>query len=281
MMVEQGVPVRRACWIMGVSTAQPYRKPAPDRNAELRERLKEILRPSLGYRMAHDILKRTNAPLNVKRVYRLWKQEKLSCVKRHRKKRTGSGVQQPSSGPNDVWSVDFIHDACANGTRIKILTVLDEFTRECLALDVGTSIDSKRVRAVLSCLFSTRGTPKALRSDNGGEFISRTLAVFLAESGTESRFIKPGSPWQNGYVESFHATMRREILDAEVFCNLADARMRIGLFRDWVNEERPHSSTGRMPPALAARERTAPGGVPDPGNCIEKKEPKTASTPED
>ena len=205
----------------------------------------------MGYRMAHALVRPEFAPLNVKRVHRVWKLEKLGRVKRYRKKRTGSSVPLSAQGPNQVWCLDFCHDACLNGTRLKVLAVVDEFTRECLALEAATSFKSLRVQQVLSELFETRTAPAFLRSDNGSEFISRSLAVFLSQSGTQSRFIKPGSPWQNGFVESFNSRLRAELLDVEVFHNLADAQVKLRLFKRFYNEERPHSSLGYRTPAEA------------------------------
>jgi len=162
-------------------------------------------------------------------------------------------VALKAQGPNQVWSVDFIHDSCLNGQKLKILSVADEFTRECLALEVGSRVDSARVRDALGPLLERRGAPIFVRSDNGGEFISRLLAVFLSKSGTGSRLITPGSPWENPFVETFHSTLRRDCLDVEVFVNLADARLKLTAYRQYYNEVRPHSSLGHLPPAAAAQ----------------------------
>lgn len=247
--MEQGVTARRACDIVGISTASPYRAKAPSRDEALVERLKAVWRPNMGYRMAHALLQGEFAPLNVKRVHRLWKEQKLGRMKRYRKKRTGSSVPVLAEAPNHVWCLDFCHDACLNGTRFKCLAIVDEYTRECLALEIGTSFKSLRVQKVLSELFERRSAPQFLRSDNGSEFIARSLAVFLFQSGTQSRFIKPGSPWQNGYAESFNSTLRRDCLDVEVFHNLADAQIKLAVYRRYYNEQRPHSSLGNRPPA--------------------------------
>lgn len=249
--MERGVTTRRACTIVGISSAAPYRQKAPDKDAALKERLRAVWRPNMGYRMAHALVRPEFAPLNVKRVHRVWKLEKLGRVKRYRKKRTGSSVPLSALVPNQVWCLDFCHDACLNGTRLKVLAVVDEFTRECLALEAATSFKSLRVQQVLSELFETRTAPVFLRSDNGSEFISRSLAVFLSQSGTQSRFIKPGSPWQNGFVESFNSRLRAELLDVEVFHNLAEAQVKLRLFKRFYNEERPHSSLGYRTPAEA------------------------------
>lgn len=250
----RGVKSRRACWIVGVSKAAPYRKPRPDRNARLKERLAEIARPGTGYRQAWMSLRSEFAPLNPKRVHRLWKELKLGLKAKCRKRRTGKSVPTKASRPNEVWSLDFVHDSCMNGTRLKILGVVDEFTRECLALEAGTSIKSRSVQAVLALLTEERGAPAYLRSDNGPEFVARSLALWLAKEGVESRFIEPGSPWQNGFAESFNSRLRAEFLNAEAFLNLADAQVKSAVFRRFYNEERPHSSLGGRTPAQAARE---------------------------
>lgn len=249
--MERGVTARRACHIACISSASPYREPAPDRNAALRERLKAVWRPNMGYRMAYAMVRSEFAPLNVKRVHRVWKEERLGRMKRYRKKRTGSSVPVAAEDRNHVWCLDFCFDACLNGTKLKVLAIVDEFSRECLALEVHTSFKSLRVQQVLAGLFEERGAPRFLRSDNGSEFISRSLAVFLNQSGSGSHFIRPGSPWQNAYVESFNSTLRRDLLDVEVFHNLADAQVKLSLYRRFYNEQRPHSSLGYRTPAEA------------------------------
>jgi transposase InsO family protein len=247
--MQRKVTVRRACSIVGLSTAAIYKQPPPDKDAVLREKLREVWRPNMGNRMAHAMVKAEFAPLNVKRVHRLWKEEKLGRVKRYRKKRTGSTVPLCATKANEVWCLDFCHDSCLNGTKLKALAVIDEFTRECLALEVATNFKSMRVQNVLSRLFAARGAPTYLRSDNGSEFIARSLAVFLFQSGTSSRFIKPGSPWQNGHAESFMSRLRAECLDVEAFHNLADAEVKLSIYRSFYNWHRPHSSLGYRPPS--------------------------------
>lgn len=273
--MSEGLSARKACQVVGLSRRGLTLKDAPDRDAALRDRLRAVWRPNMGYRMAHALVKAEFAPLNVKRVHRIWREERLGRIKRYRKKRTGGSIPFTASSPNEVWTVDFVHDACLNGTRLKILSVVDEVTRECLALEVATRINSSRVRGVLLPLFKSKGAPRYLRSDNGGEFISRLLAVFLFESKSESRFIDPGSPWQNGFVESFHSTLRRDHLDVEVFHNLADAQIKSAVYRRYYNEVRPHSSLGYRPPAVASRDReparATPSQAPDPylSQCLE------------
>jgi putative transposase len=263
--MEQGVTTRRSSFITGTSTRSFYEVSKPDKDAKLKEALCAVWRPNMGYRIAHDLVKAQFAPLNVKRVHRLWKEGRFGVVKRYRKKRTGQTVPYAATVPNEVWTIDFVFDACMNGSKLKILSVLDEVTRECLALEVATSFDSQAVKAVLETLFQEHGAPKYIRSDNGGEFIARVLAVFLSQSHSGSHFIQPGKPWQNAFVESFHSTLRRDHLDVEVFLNLADAQMKTAVYRRYYNEVRPHSSLGRRAPSVAAMTwKDAPATPPLP-----------------
>jgi transposase InsO family protein len=151
--------------------------------------------------------------------------------------------------PNDVWTIDIIHDSCMNGTKLRILSVVDEFTRECLALEVSTRVNSNTVRNVLSRLFTTRAVPRFLRSDNGGQFIARSTAILLQEAKCTARFIQPGKPWQNGFIESFNSTLRRDHLDVEVFFNLLDAQLKTGITRNYYDQVRPHSALGYKAPS--------------------------------
>ena len=256
----RGVTARRACWLMSISTASLYRpgssaserrQKRAEKDSALLERLRSVWRPNMGYRMAHALIRDEFAPLNVKRVHRIWKQERLGRIKRYRKRRTGQSVPLSAQRPNEVWCLDFCHDACLNGTKLKILAIVDEFTRECLALEVATSFKSIHVQRVLSNIVGARQAPLHLRSDNGSEFIARSLAVFLSQSGIQSRFIKPGSPWQNGHAESFVSRLRAELLDVEAFNNLVDAQLKLAIYRRYYNEQRPHSALGYRTPAAA------------------------------
>jgi len=238
--------MRHACRTMGISASSLRYEPKPRDDAKLKERIQAVLRPGMGYRGAWARLCPEFAPLNPKRVHRVWKELRLNVRPKARKRRTG--MPDAPTAANEVWCLDFVHDACLNGTQIKILAVVDEFTRECLALEASTSIKAPKVRQILAEAFKERGAPKYLRSDNGPEFVSHCLAVWLPLSGTESRFIKPGSPWQNGKIESFNGRLRAEFLNAEVFLNLADAQLKLRLFRRFYNEERPHSSLGYLTP---------------------------------
>ena len=255
---------------MGISRRGYGLKSNENRDGPLREALRKAWRPNMGYRMAHALVRREFAPLNVKRVHRLWREERLGRMKRYRKKRTGHTVPLSATHPNHVWCVDFVFDSCLNGTKLKVLAAKDEFTRECLALEVGTSFRSLKVRTVLQACFEEHGNPQFLRSDNGSEFVSRTLAVFLSEADTRAHFIAPGSPWQNGHVESFNSRLRAELLDVELFHNLADARLKLGVYRRYYNQERPHSALGYATPeeALArflGSARATPSRIPESG----------------
>lgn len=247
-LMECGLSQRQACRLAGLSRRGLGLLPAADKNAVLRDRLRAVWRPNMGYRMAHAFVKEEFAPLNLKRVHRIWKEEKLGRMKRYRKRRTGNSLPLSAQAPNQVWCLDFCFDACLNGTKLKVLAIKDEYTKECLALEVAASFRSLKVQEVLARLFKERGAPEFLRSDNGSEFVSRSLAVFLFQSGTQSRFIKPG----NGHIESFNSRLRAECLDVEVFYNLADAQLKLAIYRRYYNEQRPHSSLGYRPPAVAA-----------------------------
>ena len=267
--MAQGVSQRSACKVVGISRRALTMEPSPDKDAALRDRLRSVWRPNMGYRMAHAFVKEEFAPLNVKRVHRIWKEEKLGRMKRYRKKRTGNLVPLAAEAANHVWCVDFCWDWAENRTRLKVLAIQDEFTKELLALEVGTSIRSLHLQAVLKKLFLERGAPKFLRSDNGGEFIARTLAVFLSGSQSQSHFIDPGCPWQNGHAESLVSRLRAELLDVEVFLNLADAEVKLAVYRRFYNEQRPHSSLGYRPPAAAAR-------IADSGRATPSLRPQSA-----
>jgi len=240
--------MRHACRAMGISSSSLRYAPVPGRNEPLKARLHEVARPGMGYRGAWATLRSEFAPLNPKRVHRLWKELRLNVRPKARRRRKGMPMPDAPTAPNQLWSLDFVHDACLNGTRLKILAVVDEFTRECLALEAHTSIKAAKVRSSLASLFAERGVPKHLRSDNGPEFVAHSLTVWLAMSGTESRFIKPGSPWQNGVVESFNGKLRAEFLNAEAFHNLAEAQVKLRLWQRFYNQERPHSSLGYLTP---------------------------------
>ena len=164
--------------------------------------------------------------------------------------------------PNDVWTIGVILGSSMNGTKLRILSIVVEFTKECLVLEVSTRINVNTVRTVLGRLFTTRAVPRFLRSDNGGEFIARSTSMLHHEAKWSVRFIQPGKPWQNGFIESFYSTLRRDHLDVEVFFNLLDAQLKTGIYRNYYNQVRPHSALGYKVPAEVATMKAGTLTVP-------------------
>ncbi len=199
-----------------------------------------------GYRRAHAVLQRAGQRINHKRVHRVWKLAGLTLPRRRlRKRRKAERVNlviNTATRPNEVWTYDFVHDWCANGQRLKMLTVVDEFTRESLAIETRTSIKSQAVVAVLNRVVAERGAPTYLRSDNGTELVAKRVRGWLACTGIQTLYIKPGSPWQNAFGESFNGRLRDECLNVEWFNNLREAKVVVEKWRRHYNEERPHSS---------------------------------------
>ncbi len=227
-------------------------------DSALRARVRELAAkyPRYGYRMLTDKLRQEGQTIGFKRVYRLYSEEQLQLPKRRRKK-LRSVTREPlaaSTRCNECWSLDFMSDMLGDGRRFRTLNVLDNFSRECLAIDVAVSIPGARVVRVLEAIAERRGYPATLLCDNGPEFTGRDLDRWASAHGVSIHFIQPGKPTQNAFIESFNDKFRSEMLSAHWFTNLADARRKIG---DWVieyNEERPHSSIGRIPPAAFARQ---------------------------
>jgi putative transposase len=184
------------------------------------------------------------------RAHRLWRAERLQLPRRRPRRRVASSRPRPvpAAGPNQVWAYDFVFDACANGQKLKCLTVVDEWTRESLAIDVGGSIRSKRVIEVLAQLVSVHGAPRYMRSDNGPEFVATAVLRWLTDEGIETAHIAPGKPWQNGTDESFNGRFRDECLNIEYFRSRAEAIAIIETWRRHYNEVRPHSSLGYLTP---------------------------------
>ena len=206
----------------------------------------------MGYRMLHSLLLKVFRGINIKRTHRLCTELRLVRVKRYQKKRTGSQVTYVAMIPSDVWTMDIIHDSCMNGTKLRILSIVDAFTRECLALDVSSRINTNTVRSVLCRLFTTRAVPRFLRSDNGSEFIARCTAMMHHKAKWSARFIQPRKPWQNGFIESFHSTRRRDYLIVAVFFNFLLAQSTSGIYRKDTNQLRAHSALGYKAPADVA-----------------------------
>ena len=246
----RGLSLRRSCALCHISRSSVQYRPRHTRrvsNQQLVEHLRRVARkhPRYGYRRAHVLVCRELPGVNVKRVHRLWRHERLSVPRRRpRKQRTDRKVVPPivATQPNQVWTYDFVHDACANGQRLKILTVTDEFTRESLAIEVATTIRARGVLAKLEQLVAQRGAPVYLRSDTGPEFVAQAVQRWLQGQAVQTVYIEPGSPWQNAYAESFNGRLRDECLNMEWFRNVHEARVVIGAWRRQYNEDRPHSS---------------------------------------
>jgi putative transposase len=256
--VEYQMSERHACRLMGLGrSTQRYRARKTAGDAVLRTRLKELAasRMRFGYRRLTAMLMREGTPANHKRVYRLYREEGLAMRIRQRRRIRWSGavVKPAASQPNERWSMDFVSDCVSTGKVIRMLTSVDDCTRECPAIEVDTSLGGLRVRRVLDRIASERGLPEAIVLDNGPEFLGRALAAWSEESGVRLEFIQPGKPVQNAYVESFNGRLRDECLNANWFTSLRDARRKVETWRQDYNEQRPHSSLNYLPPVEFAR----------------------------
>lgn len=260
---EKEYSERHACQLIGLgrSTYRYERRVAGD-EADLRTRLHELAneRDAYGYRLVTQLLRRERGAVNHKRVHRLWKEEGLQQPKRRRRKRylgPKGDVKQKARYPNHVWSYDFAEDRTTRGSKVRILSVLDEYTRECLAIVSARSIPSRDVVQLLEWLFLLHGTPAHIRSDNGPEFVARRVRQWLEKRQCETIFITPGSPWENPYIESFIGTLRRECLDRYLFDDVRQAQELLEWWRQEYNCYRPHSSLGYLTPAAFAEQARA------------------------
>ena len=251
---ERGLSARRACTLLRVArSALAYCSRKTAKDAPVVARMTELARqyPRYGYRRIGIFLGRDGYRMSIGRAYRLWRTARLQVPRKRPRKRVASSQPRPLSPrfSNQVWSYDFVFDACADGRQLKCLTVTDEFTKEGLAIDVAGSIRSARVIEVLSRLVSKRGAPHYLRSDNGPEFVSRALLAWIRSQGIATALIEPGKPWQNGVTESFNGKFRDECLSLEWFRSRVEAKVVIEQWRRHFNEVRPHSSLGYLTPA--------------------------------
>lgn len=260
LMTERGFGVTRACGLVGISRSlYRYRGRRPD-SAPLRARIEEIAtaKRRYGYRRVYIRLRREGWEVNRKRVYRLYREAGLA-VRRRKRKRIGVFERKPLPKPlaaNVSWSMDFVADGLIGGRRLRCLTVVDDCTRECLAIEVDTSIPGARVQAVLERLSDTRGLPQSITVDNGPEFDGKVLDQWSYRTGVQLAFIRPGKPNENAYIESFNGRFRDECLNEHWFISLAHARRIIEAWRIEYNTERPHSSLGNQTPQEFAAERT-------------------------
>jgi transposase InsO family protein len=251
-----GVSERRACRVLGQARSTQRRElRARDDEELLTGEIVELASRfgRYGYRTITGFLRLAGWRVNKKRVHRIWRREGLKVPRKQPKRarlwlNDGSCVRLRPERRDHVWSYDFVHDRTHNGRPLKILTLIDEYTRECLAL-------------VLAELFIYRGVPDHIRSDNGPEFAARAVRDWLGNVGVKTLFIEPGSPWENGYNESFNGTLRDQLLNGEIFYTLREAKTVLARWRDHYNHERPHSSLGYRPPAPDAILPRAPGSA--------------------
>ena len=219
----------------------------------LRMRLRELAaaRPRFGYRRLYIMLRREGWRINHKRIYRLYGEEGL-CVRTKKRRKRASHCRvapKPATAPNERWSMDFIADTLDNGRRFRALTIVDVFTRECLAIEVDFSLPARRVTAVLNRLAASRGLAKIITVDHGSEFFSQEMDSWAYRHGVQLDFIRPGKPVENAYIESFNGRLRDECLNAELFLTLHDARCKLTEWKRDYNKVRPHTSLGDISPS--------------------------------
>jgi putative transposase len=253
------VSQRRACRALGVPRSVVRYEPAADADrAALVARMRALARanPRYGYRRIAALLRAEGRRVNVKRVLRLWRAEGLKVPRRARKRRrlgpNAGGSRRRAGRANEVWSYDFVFDQTADGRPLKILPVVDEYTRECLALVVGRSLTAADVVKTLAMVVTERGRPAYLRSDNGPEFVAAAVRGWLTAANIGAVYIEPGSPWENAYCESFNGRLRDEVLNREVFGSRKEAAVILAEYRRAYNHDRPHSSLGYVAPAVFA-----------------------------
>jgi putative transposase len=248
-----GVSQRRACEVLAVDrSGVRYRSIRPD-DAEARAAMKAVAaeRRRFGYRRIHIMLERQGILMNLKKLRRLYREERLQVRKRGGRKRA-LGTRRPMAVPqaaNARWSLDFVSDAFTDGRRFRVLAVVDDFTRECLTLVADTSLSGTRVVRELDAVISWRGRPGTIVSDNGTEFTSTAILSWCQSTGIDWHYIAPGKPMQNGFIESFNGRFRDEFLNEMLFTTLTDARTQIAAWKEDYNRHRPHSALGNIPPA--------------------------------
>lgn len=258
MLIDRlDISERRACRITGQARSTQRRRPiTPDCEKELRAWLVEFSRkkPRYGYRRAHAIARKNGFAVNRKKVQRIWREEGLKVTHKAKKRsRLGDSATEAkrltAEHPNQVWALDFQDDQTSDGRRLRLLNVVDEFTREVLATQVARSITADQTVQVLEELVAARGkAPAFIRSDNGPELTSHALADWCRFSGTGASFIEPGSPWQNAYVESLNSRIRDELLNQELFHTLLEAQVLAEDWREDHNQHHPHSALGMLSP---------------------------------
>jgi putative transposase len=266
------VSERRACQVLGQARATQRRQRAvPSDEPRLVKRMIELatMYGRYGYRRVTALLRQEGWRINHKRVERLWWQEGLKVPQKQPKRgrlwlNDGSCVRLRPAYQNHVWSYDFVKTGTRDGRSLRLLTLIDEFTRECLAIAVGRRLDSEDVLELLTRLFVERAVPRYLRSDNGAEFTATAVRQWLGRIWVKTLYIEPGSPWENGYIESFNGKLRDELLNGEIFDTLLEAQVLIERWRREYNTWRPHSGLGYRPPAPQTIQPWLPGSGATP-----------------
>jgi putative transposase len=256
LMAAHQMGVTRACGLMNISRSlYAYQARRPD-DAALKQRLSELAgqKRRYGYRRLHILLCREGWEINWKRTYRVYHEAGLMVRRRKRKRIAGIERQEKvaATEPNQSWSMDFVSDGLADGRRLRTLNIVDDFTKECLAIEVDTSLPGRRVAAILERLAESRGLPESVTVDNGPEFAGKVLDEWAYGKGLRLNFIEPGKPQQNGYIESFNGRFRDECLNEHWFLSMRHARSVIEAWRQEYNNERPHSSLGYLTPVQFA-----------------------------
>lgn len=250
-LLENGVSRRFGCKVVGLSRNSSKRA-LLERRPELRAAILKVAEqnPRYGFRRVHAVLRSEGFHVNLKTVHRIWREEGLSLTTRKRRRiRVEPKEQEPIEAFGDVWSIDFASEWLENRRQARIVGIVDVFTRENLLLKTRPSIRSGYLVRELQWLFLVHGKPKKIRFDNGPEFRSKKLTNWLEEQGVEAGFIEPGSPWQNGHIESFFGKLRDELLNMEIFPTGADLQADLDDFLDHYNRSRPHSALGGLTPA--------------------------------
>ena len=263
------VSQRRACKLLGQPRAtQRYLPSVRDDEAPLTRRIIELasMFGRYGYRRITALLRREGWWVNHKRVERIWRREGLKVPKKQPKRgrlwmNDGSCVRLRPTHKDHVWAYDFVHGRTRDGRSFRMLAIIDEFTRECLAIDVARQLKHDDVLEQLAWLMATRGVPDHIRSDNGSEFTAKAVRSWLKRVGVKTLYIEPGSPWENGYIESFNGKLADELLEREVFDTLHEAKVLIERWRVQYNTIRPHSALGYRPPAPEAWWVQEPGSA--------------------
>ena len=257
LRVAYEVSERRACSALGADRASIRYRSIRSGDAAIRARLRELatVRRRFGYRRLHILLRREGVVMNHKKLRRLYREERLQVRRRGGRKRA-LGTRAPMAlpqGPNQRWSLDFLSDAFADGRRFRILAVVDDFTRECLALVPDTSLPGLRVARELNALITARGRPAMCVSDNGTELTGMAILRWSQDTRVEWHYIAPGKPQQNAFIKSFNGRLRDELLNETLFTSLAHVREALTIWKDDYNTIRPHSALGNLPPAVFAR----------------------------